>query len=293
MRHLPRILIVALFAAASCTPVGIQTTDTKDEGGGGDGGGGDGGGDADADADADSDTDTDADTDVTLPSCPAEPDTIGPWKTHPITEAGAGWTRDAYTADAGIDDLLAAAAGQTYPVAVSIPVTGAFVTARGYVPAAPTDNTVTMWLEDANGAMLAYRVDVGFDPNGINPGDEVAFTATEVEEYFGTPEITVISDFQVLSTGNDVHVVDGMAGPELTFADNGSYVVEVWGQLVYGPVDCSANCWDFEYNGNVITLRSGSSFDYLGDCIHWIGPVGQFSGAPQLDADDFDWYEWF
>jgi hypothetical protein len=284
MRH-----VTLLLALVACTPAPI--TDDKDDT--------DGGTSDTTDTTTDTgsgftDTVTDTDTVTTLQDCPSEPDVIGPWDTHPITVAGTGWTRDPPANDAGISAVLAAVAGQTYAITIDLPITGAIVTSRGYVPAAPTENTVTMWLEDSSGAITTFQMDIGIDPNLVNPGDSVSFTATEAVEYFGTAEITAATDFQILSSANDVHIVDGMSGPALTFASDGMRTVEVWGQLVAGPTDCGGrNCWDFEYNGNTVVFRSGSTFDYLGDCIHYIGPLGQFDSAPQLNAEDYDWYDYF
>jgi hypothetical protein len=150
---------------------------------------------------------------------------------------------------------------------------------------------VAFWFEDGDAAMLAYNVDLGIDPHDLQVGDEVAFTATAVENYFDTPEMTALSDFQIVSSGNDVHIVDVMgSGGALDYRTQGEHTVEVWGQLVSGPTDCSANCWDLEYAGHTVTFRSNSSYDHLGDCIHYIGPLGYFGGSEQIDAKNFDWY---
>ncbi|MEQ1564402.1 MAG: hypothetical protein ABMA64_02105 [Myxococcota bacterium] len=291
MRITPWIVLLA-----GCTPVVISTDDPTDKAGDADT---DTDSDTDSDTDTDTDTDSDADTDVGY--CPAQPDPVGPWDDHPIAVAGAGITREPYTFDAGVGAVRDAAVGQTTAVTVSLPVTGAIVTARDYVPAVPTDNTVSFWFEDANGPMFAFRVDIGMDPNNLQPGDEVSFVVEQVQDYFGTLEVAGdavagipgISGFTIDSSGNDVHVVDAMAGGPLSWADDGMYTVEVWGQLVAGPTDCGANCWDLDYNGSIVTFRSGSSYDYLGDCIHFIGPLTQFGGIEQLDAGDFDWYDYF
>ena len=101
-----------------------------------------------------------------------------------------------------------------------------------------------------------------------------------------------IEDFVLVSSGNEVYVTDGMDSDGLNFADDGLHVTNVWGALVSGPTDCGASCFDFEYGGNTITFRTQSSYDVVGDCIHYIGPVTQFGGTAQLDANDFDWYDY-
>jgi hypothetical protein len=170
-------------------------------------------------------------------------------------------------------------------------INGAIVTARGYLPAYAT--TASMWIEDASGPIFLYNVDLGMDPTQIQPGDEVQFQAVTGTEYFGTPEITAIGNFSVVSTGNPVHVVDGMTGAPVTVADHLLYNVEIYGELTAGPEDCGANCFDLTYGSNTVTLRTQSDFLVLGDCIHWIGPVGTFDSEVQLDADDFDWYRYY
>ena len=240
--------------------------------------------------DDDDDTNPGDDDDDTVPTdCSAGPDETGPWPEHPISEAGAPITRDPYTFDAGVSALLAAAEGNYNDVAVDLLVEGAIVTSRGYVPANPAYNTATFWFEDSGGAMMAFIVDIGQDPNNLQPGDEVSFRATTVKEYFGTPEVIAITDFQILSSGNPVHVVDAMNGDVLSFDTHGLRTIEIWGGLVSGPEDCGANCFDFDYGAGLVTYRTNSSYDVVGDCIHYIGPLSQFNNEPQIDIDDFDW----
>ena len=272
---------------SACGPRGVQTTDpTGTEG------------DADTDTDSDSDTDADADTDTdtdtdTIAGCGSTGPTPGPWADHPITLAGATVTRSPYTHDAGVGALIAATQGAMDPTPVDIEITGAIVTARGYLPATAT--TANFWFEDASGPMYAFDVDLGgaVAPADLMPGDEISFRATEVQQYFDTLEVTAIADFEVTSRGNPVHVVDAMTGAPITVAEHMMEVVEVWGELVSGPTDCGASCFDLQYGSNTVTFRTGSSYTVQGDCVHWMGPVSSFSGAVQLDADDFDWYTYY
>jgi hypothetical protein len=254
--------------------------------------------DTDSDTDADTDSDTDTDTDI---NCPASPDSTGVFDGHPIAAAGATITNTPYTFDGGVAAVLAATTGQTSPVDVDLVVSKAIVTARAYVPAV-NDGTASFWFEDGGAAMYAYRVNLGgFDPATLAPGDEISFTAKRVVDFNGTPEVVGdakggfpgIEDFVLVSSGNEVYVTDGMDSDGLNFADDGLHVTNVWGALVSGPTDCGASCFDFEYGGNTITFRTQSSYDVVGDCIHYIGPVTQFGGTAQLDANDFDWYDYF
>ncbi|MBX2797214.1 MAG: hypothetical protein KTR31_06100 [Myxococcales bacterium] len=251
--------------------------------------------DADADADTDADTDSDADTDV---GCGAPPDGTDPWVGHPLEAAGAAVTTKPYDFDAGVGEVEAAAikAGTTQ-TDVSLAVAGAVVVSKGFISANST--FARFWFADSTGAMVAY-ID---DPkllgvvSGLNPGDEISFTATSVVSFFDTPQLRTFDALTVDSTGNDVFVVDGNTGAELTYDDHGESVINVYGQLVaLQSADCggSSLCYDFDYGkGQTITYRTASNYDTVGDCLHFIGPMVQFSGAPQLNVDDFDWDRWY
>ncbi|MCA9490988.1 MAG: hypothetical protein KC621_13760 [Myxococcales bacterium] len=286
MRSTPFHLMLLMLAA--CGPRGPQSTTDVDTNVG----------DADADTDADSDADTDADTDADsdadtdVGACGDGPSPTGPWSGHPIAD-NASMTNTPYTNDAGVLAVRTAALAASAATPVTLSITNATVTARGYVPANPTSNTVNFWFADKDGGMYVYRGDVGFDPNDLHPGDVVSFDVTEVTNYSGLPEATVISNFVVNQTGQPVHVIDGMDGHEVSWANEGLSLVELWGELVTDPEACggSSVCFEYMYGSYSLDFRTASTFDLKGDCIHWIGPIGQFGGATQLNADDFDWYE--
>jgi hypothetical protein len=263
-----------LFLLMGCGPRGVATDGTLDAGG-----------DADADADADSDADTDIDTGLPGVDCGANPPTPGPWDQHPITVAGASARSAPYDHDAGMGPLLAATVGADFAV-VDLPVSGAIITAVDFNGPA---TTASFWFEDLNGPMYAHELEVPVDPDSLHAGDAISFTATEVNDFYDTLEVTAVTGFVVDSTGNEVHVVDGMTGAPLSWDEHGMHVVEIWGGPLGAPVDCGASCYDLDYGADVVTFRSSSSFLYPGDCIHWIGPVGQFKATLQLDSSDYDW----
>lgn len=229
-------------------------------------------------------------------SCANGPTDLGPWPdgsapAHPIAAAGASVTTDLGDLDANVQGVIDAAAGNFDDTYTDVTVTGAIVYSVGYVPA-KNDGSVTFWFGDANGVAQGYRLNLlGFDPLDLKPGDEINLHATVVKEYFGTPEVIEVDSFEVVSSGNDVYVADGMAGLDLTndFMRN----VEVYGEIVSGPTDCYANCFQLDYGGQIVTFRTQSAYIEVGDCVHWIGPLGEFGGAAQLNADNFDWYRWF
>lgn len=228
-------------------------------------------------------------------SCLDGPLDPGPWDNHPIAVAGATVTRTPYNFDAGVQAVLTAADGAKSGTVVSLPVTGAVVTSLEYIPSA-NDGTHTFWVEDTNGSIVAFRVPTDpVDPLDLKPGNKVDFTATEVNEYFGTPEITSIFGFAVVGT-EPVYLADGNDGTPLLWDTLGPRTVEVWGEIVSDAVSCgdTSVCMDLEYAGGTIVFRTAQSFFPIrGDCIHYIGPLSKFNGATQLDTGNLDWYRTF
>ncbi len=222
----------------------------------------------------------------------------GRLENHPIALAGGTTTTLAYTHDAFLDDVIAAATGQGVPISVDITVTGAILTARGYVPSQNTGE-VSFWVEDMSGAVFGFYLDVlaagGIDPVDLAPGDAVTMHVIEVQEYFGVMEITEIDSLTVDSADNSVHVLDGMTGSSLEVLAEVGQMVEVYGELVSIPTDCGGDdCFDLDYGSGVsATLRTTAGLQLMGDCIHWIGPYGEFNGDAQLGADNLDWYRWW
>ncbi|NCG18719.1 MAG: hypothetical protein GWP91_06880 [Rhodobacterales bacterium] len=223
--------------------------------------------------------------------CPAP--TMGPWDggyPHPISAAGVGTTTDAYTNDAGVSALRAATVGQENAV-VDMDIQDATVIAIGYLPADAT--AVTFWFEDSGGIMQGYFLEVGALAGDLQPGDAVSFTATEVTDYFDNLEVTAVTNFSISSTGNDVHVVDGTSGVDFSATPYNN--VEVFGELTANNGECGGGkeCWDMDVNGQTVIFRTGTDLVFLGDCIHWIGPLGAFDSVEQLNADNFDWYRFY
>ncbi len=217
---------------------------------------------------------------------------------HPIEAAGGSITPTPPAVDAGLSALDAAINGEFNEIPIDVTITGAIVTARDYVPAT-NDGTVTFWFEDANFAAQAYRVDVGalgIDPLSIEPGDTVDMHATMGVHYFGTLEVTAVDSITFSHDDNPVYVTTVMAPDALDPSTHRDRIVEVYGQLVSDPTDCGGrNCFDFEYNGGHVAIfrLSTAATLFKDDCIHYIGPLGEFSGTPQLNVGDFDWYRWW
>lgn len=221
--------------------------------------------------------------------CSVGPSPTGPWSGHPLSEASVTTTTKAPTADAGLAAVRAAAEKAGMDSAkVSLPVSGALVTAKGFVPSNGT--FAKFWVADSSGPHVVFNVDLP-DAPGLQPGDVVDFTATEVGTFFGLPQITELTDFTVTSTGEDVQVIDANT-TTLDYDTHGERVVEAWGELVTdnGPCGGDATCYDMTVGTQTLVFRTESNYVQVGDCIHFIGPLQRFQETLQLTVEDFDWF---
>ena len=230
-------------------------------------------------------TGSDTDTDPTG----VQPD-LGPWEGHPLETVPV--TEDAYTNDAGIAAvraLLEPAGKSPSWVAMDQQITEATVTAVEF-DFDTKDDLRTFWIEDADGPFYAYNVALGADSANIQAGDKVSFQALEAVDYYGTPEFTEIANFEINSSGNPVRVQTLSDGTDISTLPLGT-IVELWGTIT-NMSDCGLECWDYDYNGGIETLRLPSGY-YDGDSVHWIGPVTIYFEEIQLNASDFDWARWY
>lgn len=221
---------------------------------------------------------------------------LGAWTEHPITVAGAPVSTTAPTVDAGIDDLITALDGEFTELAIDVNITGAIVTAVGYVPQT-NDGTVLFYFEDMSGVGQAFYVDTmaaGVDPLSLEPGDEINMHATMGLHYFGTYEVTAIDSMTVVSKGNPVYVTTVDSGA-LDPTGMRNRMVEVWGTITGEQGGCggSANCYDLTYNDSQYAIWRTSANTFVDDCVHYIGPLGEFQGDAQLNVDNFDWFRWW
>ncbi len=231
--------------------------------------------------------------------CSVGPKTTGPWKQHPLSEAGATVVRKNYTDFAGgIAEVRAAAekAGSAGS-SESLPITKAIVVAKDFIG----DNTsqANFWLADESGVILGWtNNDSGAakrieELKAVEEGDEVELTVTKVELFRDMPEISGFEGLKTLSENNDVYVLDVMdPAVEITYAEHGDDIIEVWGELAsIDEKDCGgATCYNLDYGQTEpVVYRSFSEFIQVGDCIHYIGPVQQFDGETRIDPGSFDW----
>jgi len=236
------------------------------------------------------DTDTDdtdtGDTDTGTPpaSCDEGPSDIGTWfgGIDPTLV-----TSDAYTNDAGVAALVAAAPADGEEATGTFAVSGATVTNVGYPP------TKNFWFADANGAMRTYLYEDA--ATEVLPGMIVNFTATTIKNYFGEIEVTAVSDFEVVSSGNPVQVVEAL-GANLDYATQGRQMVHTYGQITAFIEECgtTSSCWTFTHGGADIRFRISNEKGIIeGDCVEVVAPVASYTPDTLFDVGNWDWMRWY
>ncbi len=232
-----------------------------------------------------SDTGRVGDTAEPLPPC-AAPEALGPWPQHPIAVAGASVQRGPLDLDAGLTAIRTAALAASAPTAVDLAVTSVRVTAVVPPGGSTDDELATVWVEDVGGPAVAVAVDTRGE---TAPGDRVNFTATEVVNHRGRPQVNALLNYDVDGVQTSIPVVDGTA--TLTYEAHGERLVEVWGRLTAdrGPCD-SRDCFDLASgSGDVLGLRAAASALRVGDCVHFIGPLQRDDTGLLLDVADPAW----
>jgi hypothetical protein len=201
-------------------------------------------------------------------------------------------------ADANLDEVIAAfpAEDPTDPITLDAPitVTGAIVVATNYYnDAAVPPSQSTFWVADANGT-VEVRLDFADAANvpefQVRVGHKINFTVTAVNSYFGTGQIQAATGWELVDTDNLVGILERWQTPA-TNADVGQ-MVRVEGTITGGGSACggSSKCWTLSYaDGATLTLRSASTFIELNQCVTFVGPLGSFNDAPQLNVANFDW----
>ena len=201
-----------------------------------------------------------------------------------------------YTFEAGVGevvDVLSALTGGEYADLDHV-IDGAVVTNIDYAPDGASD--VSFWFADGTGSLRTYAADLGgLTVDDLSRGDVVSFRATSGTSYYGELEVTEIADFQIVSSGEPVYVMDGNEAM-LDYDSHGRSNVSVYGEVLSLQGDCGGqNCWDVELaNGQMVTLRVKDIIElYVGDCIWWIGPLGVYDVDLRLPASNFDWFSYF
>lgn len=184
--------------------------------------------------------------------------------------------------------------GTPTPLASPIPVVGAVVVATSYLTAAAVPPAQSnFWVADRFGTIevrLDYTNAANVPPFPVRVGQRLSFSVTALSSYQGVGQIQAATDWSVVSEGSVVHILERSATPlsltELT------ELVRVEGTITGGGAACggTSRCFDLSYgSGNLVTLRTASTFAAIGQCITFVGPLSQFGGALQLNATNFDW----
>lgn len=205
--------------------------------------------------------------------------------------AGGAPSTDPVATDAGLMAVMGAfdamEGGTTDDL--DLAVSGAIVTATNFGDGGNTN----FWVEDANEAIQVF---LGFDnpptADTIKVGDAVSFTVTQMNNFGGTPQISMVSDFAIDSSGNEVPYTDltGMVPTEANYAR----IVRIGGTLgagerCGGSDERPAFCYPLSHDGQTIEYRSTSEFLETNDCVTYFGPLGSFPGPANDDGSAVTW----
>ncbi len=210
----------------------------------------------------------------------------GPWSGHPL--ASAELTTSAPSEDAGLQALFDAMPAEGETVSVDLPVDGAVVINVGF---GGNNDQPPLWLQDRNGGVRTFDVP---DLVAYQPGDRLAFTVTELTNYFGELEITGLSGLSLVDTDNPVQLVSAGSGP-LRFPDQRSVNVEFAGLYIGDSVDdCGDNpCLELDNGVTIQTLdlRGAYPDPLVADetCMHVLSPVEVTRDDVRLGATNFAW----
>lgn len=198
-------------------------------------------------------------------------------------------------------------------LAEPITITGAVVSGVGF--------TAGTFIQDKNHGMILRPPTTAYPMMNVNGemkpvfpkvGDKLNFKVTAVKRFAcHTPQISQITDYQVVSEKNPVHT-EVITNQEITLATHSYKMIQVGGQLS-NPRECGrrmsdnrtfiGRCFDLSYGPEgakkIITVRTESDFACLssaGKCGTYMGPVtafpGIFADTPmiQLNAVNFSWF---
>lgn len=198
--------------------------------------------------------------------------------------------------DGGIDELLALTVANNSSVSdLSIELTDVTVFATSFTGsgAVPGYNW-NFWIADANGS-FTVRLNpntVDFVPDfDIRVGHRISMTVTKVANFNGTLQIEAATDWGLTSVDNNVYVLERNATAPITAADIAENV-RVTGTMTGAGTACggSSKCWSLDYGAASGTeFRTASAFAATNDCVSFVGPLSQFSGAPQINVVNFAW----
>jgi len=199
--------------------------------------------------------------------------------------------------DANLDEVISqfpTVDGDPTILPTPVVITGAIVVATSYMnTAAVPPSQSNFWVADSNGTVevrLDFTNAANVPVTQIRVGHKLNFIVTAVDSYFGSGQVQAANSWELIEADTGVHVLERTA-TALTADDIGE-VVRVEGTLTGGGAACggSSKCYDLTYaNGQVALYRSASTFLTIGQCVTFVGPLSQFSGAPQINVANFDW----
>ncbi len=151
------------------------------------------------------------------------------------------------------------------------------------------------WIADGNGAIKVFfpaDPTTFHAPFNVKVGQKINLRATELTNFGGLPEITGVAPeaWELVSEGNEVFI-DDRTGGEIDPTDV-NMVIRATGTLSAESTACGDpyKCYMFDFGGAApVTLRTNSNLIVGGECVTYVGPVGVFGGAVQLNVLNFDW----
>ncbi len=199
--------------------------------------------------------------------------------------------------DANLDEVISqfpTVDGDPTILPTPVVITGAIVVATSYMnTAAVPPSQSNFWVADSNGTVevrLDYTNAANVPVTQIRVGHKLNFVVTAVDSYFGSGQVQAANSWELVEADTGVHVLERTA-TALTADDIGE-VVRVEGTLTRDNGTCggTSKCYDLTYaDGQVALYRSASTFLSIGQCVTFVGPLSQFSGAPQINVANFDW----
>jgi hypothetical protein len=199
--------------------------------------------------------------------------------------------------DANLDEVISqfpTVDGDPIILPTPVVITGAVVVATSYInSAAVPPSQSNFWVADSNGTVevrLDFTNAANVPVTQIRVGHKLNFTVTAVDSYFGSGQVQAANSWDLVKADTGVHVLERTT-TALTAEDIGE-VIRVEGTLTGGGAACggSSKCYDLTYaNGQVALYRSASTFLSIGQCVTFVGPLGQFDGEPQINVANFDW----
>jgi hypothetical protein len=199
--------------------------------------------------------------------------------------------------DANLDEVISqfpTVDGDPIILPTPVVITGAVVVATSYInSAAVPPSQSNFWVADSNGTVevrLDFTNAANVPVTQIRVGHKLNFTVTAVDCYFGSGQVQAANSWDLVEADTGVHVLERTT-TALTAEDIGE-VIRVEGTLTGGGAACggSSKCYDLTYaNGQVALYRSASTFLSIGQCVTFVGPLGQFDGEPQINVANFDW----